>query len=78
MSFRYDWVLVLLGIQILCWIFLAFENNKRKNPLPKTNAKVYDFLTKNVNIKSIRIKNRLMLAGLFFLTIAASGPLQGA
>ena len=32
MSFRYDWVLVLLGIQILYWIFLAYENNKQRSP----------------------------------------------
>ena len=77
MSFRHDWVLVLLGIQILYWIFLVYENNKQRSPLPKTDAKVYDFLTKKVNFNSIKIKNRLMLAGLFFLTIAASGPQVG-
>ena len=77
MSFRYEWVLVLSVIQILYWIFLVYENSKYRSPLPKTNAKVYDFLTKKVNFDAIRIKNRLMLAGLFFLTIAASGPQVG-
>ena len=46
MSFRYEWVLVLLVIQILYWIFLVYENSKYRSPLPKTNAKIYDFLTK--------------------------------
>ena len=77
MSFRYDWVLALLVVQILYWIFLAYENNKYRSPLPKANDQVYDFLTKKVNFNSIRIKNRLILAGLFFLTIAASGPQVG-
>ena len=77
MSFRHDWVLVLLGIQILYWVFLIYKNNKQRSHLPKTNAKVYDFLTKKVNFNSLKIKSRLMLSGLFFLTIAASGPQVG-
>ena len=77
MSFRHDWVLVLLGIQILYWVFLAYKNNKQRSHLPRTNPKVYNFLTKKVNFNSLKIKNRLMLSGLFFLTIAASGPQVG-
>ena len=77
MSFRYDWILVLLLIQVLYWIFLAYENSKYRRPLPKASAQVYDFLTKKVNFDSIKIKHRLILAGLFFLTIAASGPQVG-
>ena len=77
MSFRHDWVLVLLMIQILYWIFLAYKDFKKRSFFLNTNDEVYDFLTKKINFNSIRLKNRLMLIGLLFLTIAASGPQVG-
>ena len=77
MSFRHDWVLVLLMIQILYWIFLAYKDFKKRSFFPNTNDEVYDFLTKKINFNSIKLKNRLMLIGLLFLTIAASGPQVG-
>ena len=77
MSFRHDWVLVLLMIQILYWIFLAYKDFKKRSFFPNTNDEVYDSLTKKINFNSIRLKNRLMLIGLLFLTIAASGPQVG-
>ena len=77
MSFRHDWVLFLLAIQLLCWIFLYFKKDSLRSILSNTNDEVYNFLISKVNSNSVRIKNRLVFLGLFFLTIAASGPQIG-
>ncbi len=77
MSFRNDWVLFFLVIHLLFWIFLYFRKNVQRNILSNTNNELFSFLTKKVNLNSIKIKNRLILSGLFFLTIAASGPQIG-
>jgi len=77
MSFRHDWVLFLLAIQLLFWIFLFFKKDRQKNILSDTNEEVYNLLIRKVNLNSLKIKNRLILLGLFFLTIAASGPQIG-
>ena len=77
MSFRHDWVLFLLVIQLLFWIFLYFKKDSQRSALSKTNDEVYSFLSKKINLNSIIIKNRLVFLGLFFLTIAASGPQIG-
>ena len=45
--------------------------------MSKTNDEVYSFLVRKINLSSIIIKNRLVFLGLFFLTIAASGPQIG-
>ena len=77
MSFRHDWVLFLLLIQLLFWIFLYFKKDSQRSALSKTNDEVYSFLVRKINLSSIIIKNRLVFLGLFFLTIAASGPQIG-
>ena len=77
MSFRHDWVLFLLVIQLLFWIFLYFKKDSQRSALSKTNDEVYSFLVRKINLSSIIIKNRLIFLGLFFLTIAASGPQIG-
>ena len=77
MSFRHDWVLFLLVIQLLFWIFLYFKKDSQRSALSKTNDEVYSFLVRKINPSSIIIKNRLVFLGLFFLTIAASGPQIG-
>ena len=77
MSFRYDWVLFLLIIQLLLWMFLYFKKDLQKNVLSDINDEVYNFLTRKVNLNSITVKNRLIFLGFFFLTIAASGPQLG-
>ena len=77
MSFRHDWVLFLLVIQLLFWIFLYFKKDSQRSALSKTNDEVYSFLVRKINLDSIAIKNRLVFLGLFFLTIAASGPQIG-
>ncbi|MFL3005207.1 MAG: VWA domain-containing protein [Candidatus Neomarinimicrobiota bacterium] len=77
MSFRHDWVLLLLAIQLLFWIFLYFKKDSQRSVLSNTNDEVYNFLVSKVNLNSVRIKNRLVFLGLFFLTIAASGPQIG-
>ena len=77
MSFRHDWVLFLLVIQLLFWIFLYFKKDSHRSTLSKTNDEVYSFLVRKINLSSIIIKNRLVFLGLFFLTIAASGPQIG-
>ena len=77
MSFRHDWVLFLLVIQLLFWIFLYFKKDSQRSALSKTNDEVYSFLVRKINLSSIIIKNRLVFLGLFFLTIAASGPQIG-
>ena len=77
MSFRHDWVLFLLLVQLLFWIFLYFKKNSQRRALPKTNNEVYSFLIRKVNLRSVIIKNRLAFIGLFLLTIAASGPQIG-
>ena len=77
MSFRHDWVLFLLVIQLLFWIFLYFKKDSQRSALSKTNDEVYSFLVRKINLNSIIIKNRLVFLGLFFLTIAASGPQIG-
>ena len=77
MSFRHDWVLFLLVIQLLFWMFLYFKKESQRNVLSATSYEVYNFLTRKVNLSSIKIKNRLIFLGLFFLTIAASGPQIG-
>ena len=77
MSFRHDWILFLLAIQFLFWIFLYFKNDSQRNAFSATSHEVYDFLTRKVNLNSIKIKNRLTFLGLFFLTIAVSGPQIG-
>ena len=77
MSFRHDWVLFLLAIQLLFWMFLYFKKDSQKNALSVTSYDIYDFLTRKVNLNSIKIKNRLFFLGLFLLTIAASGPQIG-
>ncbi len=77
MSFRHDWVLFLLVIQLLFWIFLYFKKDSQRSVLSNTNDEIYNFLVSKVNSNSVRIKNRLVFLGLFFLTIAASGPQIG-
>ena len=77
MSFRHDWVLFLLVIQLLFWIFLYFKKDSQRSVLSNTNDEVYNFLVSKVNLNSVIIKNRLVFLGLFFLTIAASGPQIG-
>ena len=77
MSFRHDWVLFLLVIQLLFWIFLYFKKDSQRSALSKTNDEIYSFLVRKINLSSIIIKNRLVFLGLFFLTIAASGPQIG-
>ena len=77
MSFRHDWVLFLLVIQLLFWIILYFKKDSQKSALSKTNGEVYSVLIRKINLSSIIIKNRLVFLGLFFLTIAASGPQIG-
>ena len=77
MSFRHDWVLFLLVIQLLFWIFLYFKKDSQRSVLSNTNDEIYNFLLSKVNSNSVRIKNRLVFLGLFFLTIAASGPQIG-
>ena len=77
MSFRHDWFLFLLVIQLLFWIFLYFKKDSQRSALSKTNDEVYSFLVRKINLDSIAIKNRLVFLGLFFLTIAASGPQIG-
>ena len=41
MSFRHDWVLFLLVIQLLFWIFLYFKKDSQRSALSKTNDEVY-------------------------------------
>ncbi len=77
MSFRHDWVLFLLLIQLLFWIFLYFKKDSQRSVLSKTNDEVYSFLVRKISLSSIIIKNRLVFLGLLFLTIAASGPQIG-
>ena len=77
MSFRHDWVLFFLATQLLFWIFLYFKKDSQRSVLSNTNDEVYNFLVRKVNLNSITIKNRLVYLGLFFLTIAASGPQLG-
>ena len=77
MSFRHDWVLFLLAIQFLYWLFLYFKKDNQRDILSNTNDDVYNFLIRKVNLNSIKIKNRLICLGLFFLTFSASGPQIG-
>ena len=65
MSFRHDWVLFLLVIQLLFWIFLYFKKDSQRSALSKTNDEVYSFLVRKINLSSIIIKNRLVFLGLF-------------
>ena len=66
MSFRHDWVLFLLAIQLLFWMFLYFKKDSQRNALSNTSDDVYNFLIRKVNLNSIKIKNRLIFLGLFF------------
>ena len=77
MSFRYSWILVILAIQMLYWIFLYFNKSKHNDYFGISNIEVLKIVTRKINPKLISIKNRLFLSGLFFLTIAASGPQVG-
>jgi len=77
MSFRHDWVLILIAVQVTYWIVLYYRKNKQIEALLNTNNDPYKFLTKKINKNSVVIKNRLLLIGIFFLTIAASGPQIG-
>ena len=77
MSFRHDWVLILIAVQVIYWIVLYYRKNKQIEALLNTNNDPYKFLTKKINKNSVVIKNRLLLIGIFFLTIAASGPQIG-
>ena len=49
MSFRHDWVLFLLVIQLLFWIFLYFKKDSQRSALSKTDDEVYSFLVRKIN-----------------------------
>ena len=50
MSFRHDWVLFLLVIQLLFWMFLYFKKDSQRNVLLATSYEVYNFLTRKVTL----------------------------
>ena len=77
MSFRHEWVLFLLVIQLFYWIFLNLKKDNQRKILSNANDQVYKVLIRKVNINSILIKNRLIFIGLFCLTISVSGPQIG-
>ena len=77
MSFRYKWILFLLVIQLCYWIYLYFRKDASNHILKISNTVVLGALTRKINSKFILIKNRLFLLGIFFLTIATSGPQIG-
>jgi len=77
MSFRYNWVLIVLVIQLFYWIYLYFKKNNHNDFSTISNIEVLKSLTKKISSKFILMKNRLFLLGIFFLTIASSGPQIG-
>jgi len=77
MSFRYQWILLLLLFQFVYWIILYLKNDGKKTNLINSKTNTVKKLTKKMNFSSIKIKNRLFLISLAVLTIASSGPQIG-
>ena len=75
MSFRYVWVLLLLFILFLNVIF---QLKKSTRPIFNNSSKKIRKIVENgISSSGIKLKNRFMLFGIFFLIISASGPQIG-
>ena len=77
MSFRYNWVLLLLLFQFVYWIILYLKKYDYKTNLLNNKTNIGKTLTKKMDFSSIKIKNRLFLISLAVLTLASSGPQIG-
>ena len=77
MNFRFQWVLYFLLLHLLVWLFFFLRNNKKELVFSSISEKNHNFLSFKINFKFIFWKRILFLAGLFFLTISASGPQIG-
>ena len=75
MSFRYVWVLLFLFILLL---YIIFQLKKSTRPIfHNSSKKIRKIVENGISSPGIKLKNRFMLFGIFFLIISASGPQIG-
>jgi hypothetical protein len=77
MSFRFSWVLAFLLVQIGLWVFWRLKDGKRGSVYKNASEKVTTVSRKNIDTDRLQWKNRIILAGLAVLALAASGPQIG-
>ena len=77
MSFRFSWVLAFLLVQFGLWVFWRLKDGKRDSIYKNASEKVAAVSRKNIDADRLQWKNRIILAGLAVLALAASGPQIG-
>ena len=77
MSFRFSWVLAFLIVQFGFCVFWRLKDGKPGSVYKNASEKVEAVSLKNIDADRLQWKNRIILAGLAVLALAASGPQIG-
>ena len=77
MLFRYNWVFILIIVQIVFLVYWSLKKNRTTYIFPDSSKKVLNILQKNIDESRLRWKNKIILTGLLILAISASGPQIG-
>ena len=77
MSFKYPWMFFFIVLQIIVILILKYKKNDLSSSLPNASEKVLRTLEEKLDKNKILWKNRIIMLGLFFLTIASTGPQIG-
>ena len=77
MAFRYSWVLFLVALQVMLLLIWKLKEKRSRALFEYASTSVLKTLELNLDNNRIRWRNRIIMIGLFFLAIAASGPQIG-
>jgi len=77
MSFKYPWMIFFILLQIIIILILKYKKNDLSSALPNASEKVLRTLEEKLDKNKIFWKNKIIMLGLFFLTIASTGPQIG-
>ena len=77
MAFKNSWILFFLVIQFGLWIYIFFKNRDTSPIFLNESKRISSIIKKNMNYNLASWKLFFIYAGIFFLTLAASGPQIG-
>lgn len=77
MDFRFKWVLVFLLLNFTLWIYIYIKNRKNIFIFSSSTSRINKIISSKVNYNLFFLKRKIILTGLLFLTLSASGPQVG-
>lgn len=77
MDFRFKWVLVFLLLNFTLWIYIYIKKRKNIFIFSSSTSRINKIISSKVNYNLFFLKRKIILTGLLFLTLSASGPQVG-